>query len=305
MKYYFQLQYRMLNRHLADVGIPIFVLYLLVSVIFTVLSYSFFQRLPAAGYIYVTIALSLIIKLSERSRNEFLKVCFTQKDYHKVRVVENTLAALPFVLFMCYKMAFLPCLILLILSTLLAFVPLQTQTNFVLPTPFYKKPFEFIVGFRQSFYLFAIPYYIAYFAYDGHNIGLSVFAIVLLFLICSAYYTNVENEFYVWVHQHNPKAFLFHKLTIAWMYASILALPMLLILGGSFISEIGIILGATALGYVYLSAFLLAKYANFPQQIDIVHSFLLILSIILPPLLLFTIPLFYQQSIKRLQTILA
>lgn len=305
MKYYFQLQYRMIYRHLEELGIPPIIVYLLLSLLFTALSYALFQKLPAPAYLYILLASSFVLKLSEITRNEFLKTCFIEKDYYKLRLIENLLAILPFCLFLLYKMAFLPCLLLIVIAVILAFVQLKTSMNFVLPTPFYKHPFEFIVGFRTSFYLFLLPYYIAFFAYTSQNIGLGIFAIILLFLICCSYYTTTENEFYVWVHLHNAPQFLVYKIKIALFYASILVLPLVILLSVTHVSELGIIAGAVGLGYLYIIVFVLAKYANFPQQIDIVHSFLLMTSVILPPLLLFTIPIFYHQSKQRLQHILS
>jgi hypothetical protein len=160
------------------------------------------------------------------------------------------------------------------------------------------------MGFRQIFPLFILPYFLTLSAIDSQNFGVGGFSLILLPLICTSFYSTPEPPFYVWIYTLNARQFLFYKIKTALLFSSILSVPALLCLITGFSSEIGILLAVQVLGYLYLIAFVLGKYALFPAPIDIISGFLLVASILFPPLLLITIPLFYRMSIQKLQTIL-
>ena len=85
---------------------PPFVGYLFVLLIllaFVGLSMSLFYRTTFAPYMYVLISLSLTSNLNEIKRNDFLKICFGNERYIKLRVFENLIIALPFVIFLIYE----------------------------------------------------------------------------------------------------------------------------------------------------------------------------------------------------------
>ncbi len=133
-RYYFSLQYRMLNRQLSDFGLHPLAAYLLSVAAFIGLSVYLFLKTEYAVYIYCALATGFTYMLSESGRNGFLKTCFSADEYYTIRIIENALLALPFVTFLMYKSAFLPAALLL-----LEF-PQKSIGKFVFP--FYFKPLQ-------------------------------------------------------------------------------------------------------------------------------------------------------------------
>lgn len=300
MKNYFTLQYKMLNRQLADFGIQPVLAYLALPVIFIVLSIYLFQKTAFAQYIYLLMALSLITRFNDSNRNNFLKACFKSNDYLIIRIAENVLVILPFFIFLICKNYFFSAAILLLLSPFAALVSFKSKLQFTIPTPFYKQPFEFITGFRKTFLGFLCCYSITFIAIAVHNFNLGIFALLLNFLFCISFYTSTEPDFYVWVYSLTPKLFLIKKIKTALLHVTILTFPAAVILSLFYISNSFIIAGFYCLGYVYLAAIVCAKYSVFPVQMGLPQIILLAISIPLPPLLIILVPYFYLQSIKKL-----
>ncbi len=69
MKYYFHLQYNVLNRQLIDFGLRPAVGYLLSGLLFVGLSVYLFARTSFAEYLYVFVAISVVFNLGENSTN--------------------------------------------------------------------------------------------------------------------------------------------------------------------------------------------------------------------------------------------
>jgi hypothetical protein len=83
----------------------------------------------------------LTTKLAIKERNEFLKNLFSKKDYCKIRITENILAALPILLALFYFNQYLYSLVFFILTVVSLFTYCPTTLQVVLPTPFYRYPF--------------------------------------------------------------------------------------------------------------------------------------------------------------------
>lgn len=305
MQYYFRLQHIMLNRHLTDFGLRPSVGYLLSALLFVGLSLYLFVRTSFAEYFYVFAAGSFVFNLGETGRNDFLKGCFSKADYVKIRLLENLLLAAPFLLLLCYQRCFGSAAALALFSVAAVWLQFERRFNVALPTPFHKHPFEFMVGFRKTFLFVLLAYFLAFMAVWVDNFNLGIFALLLVFLISLSYYGEPENKFYVWVYALGPRAFLFQKMKIALLHATLLALPVTVGLALFFGDRFGIVAGVQGLGYLYLLTILLAKYSAFPGKINLPQSIFIALGLWLPPLLLGILPFFYKQSVKNLQALLA
>lgn len=294
----------MLNRQLKAFGLPPILGYLLAMLIFVGISMYLFYKTEYAPYIYAFFAASPLSLLSETKRNDFLKNCFTQKIYQTVRFIENGLVVLPFTLFLGYRQEFLIACLSLIMALLMARFHFNNQLNYTIPTPFYKKPFEFTVGFRTSIGMFVFAYFLTFISISVGNFNLGIFALVLVFLTGFSFYVQPDSQFYVWIFSATSKAFLWEKMKIALGYSTLLALPILLSLGYYFPDNIRILLLFQLLGTIYLLTIILAKYAAFPSAINIIETLFISLSIIFPPFLLFVIPFFYKKSVRKLDRVL-
>lgn len=294
----------MLNRKFTDVRIEPVVAYLFLIAGFAALSVFLFYKTAFAEYLYVVVSLSLCGILSEIKRNEFLKTTFKTSEYRQIRIVENLLVSAPFILFLLYKLLFLSAVILMVASVLLSLIKIKTIFSFTIPTPFNKKPFEFTVGFRNTFYLFPVAYVLACIAVSIDNFKLGVFAMMSLFAISLSFYSKPEDEFYVWSFSLNSRQFLFEKIKTALLYASFLIIPIVLVLGTAFYQNGLYILLWFLIGYAFLIAVVTAKYTVFPDEMNLTQGFLIAVSLFFPPLLLFVIPYFFSQSVNRLKTYL-
>jgi hypothetical protein len=242
--------------------------------------------------------------LSETKRNDFLKYCFKGKEYRKIRLTENYIVALPFIAFLVYEQLFPSVFVLTILTLTMALVNFNSTFNYTIPTPFYKKPFEFTVGFRSSFYLFFFAYFLTFMAVSVGNFNLGIFALLLVFLVSLSFYSKLENEYYVWSYIDTPKGFIIKKIKSGLFNSTILALPIFIVLGVFFFSEKYTLLIFLLLGYVYLVTIILAKYSGYPNEMNLPQGILIGLSVLFPPILIGIIPFFYLQSNKRLKDIL-
>lgn len=295
----------MINRGFKDRGLaPIFA-YILLSLVFIGFSVILFSQTEFAEYIHLLLALTLIGKLSETRRTEFLKLCFGDTQLKKIRIAENLICSLPFFVFLLYKQLFLSAGLLLLLTTMLALANFRTALNFTIWTPFSKRPFEFTTGFRNTFYLFFIAYFLTFisvFAADNFNLG--IFSMLLVFAVALSYYQKPENEYYVWIYNVNAKEFLYGKIKTAIFFSSLLALPIAIVLGIFFYQNIGMLLLFFLIALAFLTCMIVGKYSAYPDELNVEQGILLALCLWFPPLLLVLIPYYFKKSENRLSNLL-
>ena len=304
MTEYFILQLRIIKRKFKDAGLSPLFGYIILIFLFFGFSFLLFYKIKYAAYIYILSALAITTQLAEIKRNDFLKLCFSNTEFKRIRIIENLIVVFPFSLFLIYKQFLLFACVLIVLAVLLAFVKYSISFNFTIPTPFYKKPFEFTVGFRNSFYLFFIGYIIAFIATFVDNFNLGIFAILLVFVVSLSYYLKPENEYYVWIYKLEAKRFLFEKIKIALLYSSFLILPVIIILEFAFYEKTGFIFAFLLAGYLFLIYIIVAKYSAYPNDVSLLQGFLFVLSIYFPLLLIVLIPYFFYQSKNSLNNLL-
>lgn len=278
--------------------------YSVLSFLFFGLSVILFNKVGYAEYIYTAFALTIVGGLSEMRRNDFLGLCFGQGQLRKVRVAENILASVPFFAFLLYKQMFLPAILLLTGTMILAVLKFKTSSNFALWTPFSKRPFEFSEGFRNTYYLILPAYCLAFAGVAVGNFNLCVFAILLVFAVTLSYYIKQENEYYVWVYNLNVKQFLFGKLRTALLLSFFLTFPIAFLTAVVFPSHIGILLLLFLAGWAFLVYMILSKYAVYPSELSVAHVVLSALCLLFPFLLILLIPYFFDKSQNRLSSLL-
>lgn len=294
----------MLNRQLIAFGIPLLVAYLLLPVVFFLLSETLFLKTEYANYLYPFLALSFVSKLSEFKRTDFLKSIFNRSDYWKLRVLENLIYSIPFIGFLCYKGQFFISALLLISVIILALWRFNNPLNIIVPTPFGKKPFEFVIGFRNTFFVYPIAYYLTYISITVRNFNLGVFSLLVLGMICFSYYLKSENDYYVWNYNVSSKDFLIGKMRSCLINITLLSLPIVIALSIGFFEEMYITIFFLLLCYVYLITIILIKYSAYPDHISLPQAVILVLSLLFPPVLIIIIPFLYKVSIKKLNVLL-
>lgn len=301
---YFHLQFKILNRKIIEFGLPLLVVYPLILIVFISISNFLFSKTQFAVHIYGLIALVFLSKQSEPKRNDFLKLIFSKKNYLKLRCIENLLYSTPFLAFLIYKGLFDYMIVLILLTIFLTFINFSTNINFTIPTPFSKNPFEFSVGFRKTFYMFPIAYVLMCISVSVGNFNLGVFSMLLVGLVCMFYYSKPENECYVWNSNLSSKEFLIKKTKSCLINFTLLSLPILVTLSIFFLNEVDLLILIYLTCVAYLIVMIVAKYSAYPNDINISQGVLITLCFTFPPMLIVMIPLFYSQSIKKLNKIL-
>ena len=305
MKVYFQIQWQIINRHLQEV----FGLHLQIARAFTVISFTTFSYLllsnyQYAEYVYILFPIFISTKLANIERQQFLKICFGSSKCLHIRVVENLIISLPFIIFLIVFQHYLIAVALIGSAFALAYFNFTSKFNFVLPTPFQRHPFEFTAGFRKTFFVVFAIFALSLIAAVVDNYYLGLFPLIIGFLTTLSYYTNIEDEVWVWVHPKKPKGFLMGKVKVALLLNSLLYLPSTLILLCFFYENIVTTLALYLVGNASLLLIIFAKYTAFPLNIDVKEGIVIALGIYFPPLLIAIIPYFYIQSLKSLSRIL-
>jgi len=304
MKEYFQLQFKLVNRKLIDFGLPLLIGYALFALVFILGSSYLFLITEFAVYAYVFVALGLVSRLSNTKRNDIIKSIFCTSDFLKIRMLENLIYTIPFILFLVYKEKYLITLLLLVSNLLLVIINFNVNLNFTIPTPFGKKPFEFVVGLRKTFFMFPIAYIITYAAISVRNFNLGVFSLIIIGIVCLSYYLKPEHEYFVWNFNLSPKEFLIEKIKTCLLFFTFLCAPILLALSISFFQEIDILIAFYMVSCTFLVTIILAKYSAYPNEMSIPHGVLIALGFMFPPILIGLIPYFYSKSINQLTEIL-
>lgn len=305
LKSYFAIQIKITARKFLDFGVHPLLGILLILVGFVAFSEYLFHQISLAPYLFAFVSLTFASALSAEKRNDFLQLCFPSKRYKLVRTIENTLTALPFVIFLVYKQNFLVAVILLFISLLFAWSNFRTNFNFTLPTPFYKKPFEFIVGFRKTILLLIGACFLEFIALSVNNFNLGIFALATVFFIVLTFYSTPENEIFVWNFIVSPTKFLLSKIKIALFFSSMLSLPFVATLVTFYPEKFGIILAAWIIGFLLIITVILAKYAAYPSEMNLPEGIVIALGLSFPPLLLIFAPYFYLKAIQKLKTYLS
>lgn len=300
LKNYFQLQFRLINRNFKDAGIAPLLVYLLMAFAFVSVSVLLFNKTKFGVIVYLLLAVTLVAKLSEIRRNDFLRFCFSAYEFRSLRIIENLIISLPFLFFLLYMQHYIFSVILILLTGTLALVDFRTTLNFTIPTPFSKRPFEFTIGFRNTFYIIIIAYLLVAISVIAHNFNLGIFSMLLIYAITLGYYGVLENNFYVWSYAMNARHFLFSKILTALLYSSYLVLPVSLVLGIAFSGEIGSILIVMLVGWFFNAFMIVSKYATYPGGPGIFQGVLIALCLSFPPVLIVLIPYLFRKSENRL-----
>lgn len=303
--YHFRLQATRIHRMVCSMGLHPLINYFIILALFGGASFSLFSHNAKILVAYVFIALQVLSLQSKPAYHDFLKQNYSSSDLSKIRLLENLLIALPFVLMLAISANYYASLGVLLASVIMALNTHRFAWQIVLPTPFYRHPFEFTAGFRLSFFLVIGAYYLAYISIHYANPGIGIFVIYALGVLAALYHSYPEDQYYVWIFHRTATSFIFYKLQTALAYAALLSLPVGAALGLANPDKLGLIVAALGLGLAVCTVGVLAKYAAFPREMSLREGLPLGFSIMFPPLLLVLIPYFYLSAQRRLKEILA
>lgn len=302
--HYSSLQFKRLQRWFEQNGINIYIGFVISTIGFVALSVYLFSKTEFAPYIYFLVSISFLLSLSDKYRNDQLKILFNRRGYILIRLTENMLLTLPFSVYLFFESEFMLGFTLIPIAAALAIWNKRRLFHKTIPTPFKRHPFEFIVGFRQWLWLVIAAYLIAFKAIQVGNFNLGLFTVGALFALSMVFYAKPEKSYFVWIYDATSARFLWKKLTTASLSVSFLTVPLSIILGVFFIDKWWLVLIIQGLGYLFLASMIFAKYSAFPKEIGVPQAILYGLCVWFPPTLLIIIPVFYIQSKRRLKLIL-
>lgn len=300
MLYYLQLQLQFFKRRFEQAGFNFFLAVLLLCGLLCGLSYLLYQKTAFAGLILGFMALSFCWNLARKVRTEFLQMTFRGTFYKKIRLVENLLITAPFLIEFAIYLDWIALLGTLSIAIILSQLSLSKMTHFVVPTPYGKNPFEFLLGFRKYFWIVPIGISLILIGWKYENFNLSIVAYAAIGLLTLQFHGIPENEHYVWNEAKNTKQFLNAKLLLSskqlfvWLVIPLVTMVLL------FPKMYLFIFLAYACVQLFSWTIIAAKYARFPNEITFVDMLLIAFCLGCPPLLIPLFIYFYRTANQSL-----
>lgn len=300
---YLKLEYKLLTRHFKATGLPIGIAPLLLLGACYLAYYLLLQYPVFGSYALLLSNFQLLFLLTEKNRNDFLKNTFSKKDFYTIRLLENGFVILPTIFIFLFLELWLYSAALIALAVVFAFLIFSAFGKSI-PTPFAKKPFEFIIGFRRSYLLLLVLYILAAIGFYVTNPNLVLFCVVGIALTAMCYYQLPEPIFYLWNSRETPTRFLLHKFKRGILQCLVFVFPLLLTYAFIFSSEwfnALIVLG----GILFLLPFAITlKYVAYPREINFPEVSVLILCFSFYPLIVALLPFYYLKALKNLKNYL-
>lgn len=272
--------------------------------LFIVFSKLLFTRTELAPWLYAGFAVMFCGKMIDGNRVQNLALIFKKTDSLKIRFSEQIFVAIPFILYLVYERCYMFSIAVFGFAIIFSFVKNRFSSSQVIPTPFKRMPFEFVVGIRKSVPVLIGVCLLLAKAIQVDNFYLALFCLAVLFLIFCGYYFYPEKKYFVWIFNKTINAFLKQKITFGLSAGFVLTMPICWILFYFYPEHWMLILGLEVMGLLILLSVILVKYAAFPKEMNLQQAILFTLSLIFPPLVLLSIPLFYVQARRKLQMIL-
>lgn len=311
MRDHFRLQRTLLERQLIAWRLAPWLVYVVAPLLFVGIGLLLLQRSEYLSWAIVFAGFSAIRPLSSLARNDFFRGLYRGGKYQKIRITENALVLLPFVLFLLVESILLRSLSCGAGALVLGLVGISgawwtDRPRFArgLPTPFSARPFEYAVGFRKYWWVLLIAIYLLGQGVWVENFELAAFALFVVGMIGAQLVQEPEPGFYVWIYATPARVFLHRKLLLTTQQQLGLLAPFAVVTLAVFPEQWGVSLFIIALTAGFQVFGLLMKYSHFPHRLNVGHGFILALGLVVFPTLLILIPLYYQRALARLAILL-
>lgn len=301
---YFKIQFRRFVRSSKSIGLNPIAGVLISTLVFYMLSYYLFRKVKYAEVIYSFLLVISIYPLSYSDRNDFLKTIFKPKTYIRIRLLENLIVSIPFLVFLVMEKHFYLSVILILTLIVFSIYSKAGKSSVVIPSPFSKKPYEFTVGFRKTYGVVILLYSIFAISIYVKNFNLALVALFGLYILCMNFYSKQEPIFYVWVNAKSSSVFLKDKIFTSVLYSFFFSLPVSLVLSASFPANIFLVIITVFIGVLNVCICVVGKYSNYPHAINLSQILQIVLVFLFTPSFVFVFPNLYKQSIKRLNVYL-
>lgn len=266
-------------------------------------TYFLVSRTAYAPVILVLVQFFMILPFSESQRLDELSLVFDKAQVRKIRWLENIMLSIPVIICVGVISAQLV-LVPIIGAFILGLVKLPRTRTRVIPTPFGKSPVLFPSGFRKSVPFLGIGVLIASFSIIIDNYNLGLFSVIMTFIIVYGYYSLSEPYEYIWIYSLNATEFLRLQLTKGIINTMLMTLPIVLVFFFLDIQKWYLPLVILTLGVLNLVNIICSRYRDFPNEVSIPNGIIVALSLMVPPVLIITIPYFYLKARDNLKEIL-
>lgn len=303
MKKYLLLQFKRTLRYFSERGIAPLLGLILLACLIGGLGYLISIRTSHAGIVYLTLQMFALLALGERRKIETLKLIYSKGLFRKLRIVENLIVSVPFMV----------CLIIfreqyfyvsLVLPVFMGFVLVDGVRFRTIPTPYTKEPVLLPAGFRKTLLINISAYTGLIFSLLIDNYNLGLFALIVMVFIYFSFYNAREPYEYVWIFNLSAKAFIIQKLKEGAFGLILFVAPALIIIIARDWESSYLPLIILLLAVLNLINLIGAKYADFPNEIMIPNGLVVALAMIISPLVIITIPYFYSKAIRNLKPVL-
>ncbi|PVH25450.1 hypothetical protein [Sphingobacterium corticibacter] len=301
MNFYCRLQFRSLKRSLEEAGLHIAAACVLLVLGYAGLFYAAKQSPTVASLILLFVQYSLVQHLNDQDRRDFLKQLFPSRSFTRLLLYENTLVTLPLALVAVYSSAWLAVLGLIILPVVYYHLATWHISTASMPTPFSRKPFEFIILFRRWWFVFVILHMLLGIALYVGNENLAFILLFVQIILSLQAYDVVEDELLVWNYSLSPQAFLQHKVTRGILHCLLLSAPMLFALLIAYPENVLIIALIVIVGLLLLLLSILMKYSSYPRRPGLMEILLTISAVVTMILIPYLYYYFYKKSIHQFQ----
>ena len=298
---YFKIQFLRIKRTISETGIPpILAIPALITLVF--LAYSLLNLSPFWGACIITLlSIQILFSLSAYDRNNFLKSIYPTQDYFTIRTAENfSVSSVSIILLIITAHYWYAALNILICILFLFTTTIKIwKTKF--PTPFTKKPFEFIQGVRRTWLLILLLYLLGSIGLIYGNEHLGLFCVLCISICCIFYYQEPENIYLFWTNNRKPLSFLIYKIKRGIIQLTWLLSPLILLFLILFPDAYLKILLVWILVIIFIPMMICLKYAVYPRKINLTEGVVISLCISFYPLILALIPYYISKAIKNLK----
>jgi hypothetical protein len=276
--------------------------------LFTFVSALLYDKAPYPAWIYMVLSVAALTELQNEKTNSFLKQMTSRSTFFKIKLAENSLILLPFVLVMAYYHSWLQLIIAIALVIPYSYssAKLPKPKLKALKTPYAGYAYEGNFGFRSMFFAYVLYAALLIVGCAVHNIYVFMVPFFILLFCMQAVYGEIEEPIYIWMYRTSAGGFLKKKLSVLFRNYLITFAPFLLLGLVFYYAEWPLLLLCFMAGLLANIGSMLIKYHFYPGrmivQISQMVFFGCTVACLAMPVMLFAVVLFLLFSAYRART---
>ncbi|MFP5471359.1 MAG: hypothetical protein ACLGGV_07160 [Bacteroidia bacterium] len=172
-------------------------------------------------------------------------------------------------------------------------------------TPFIKFAFEFIIGFRKTYFFILLIYLIFTVSILNNNYYVGIFSVIMLFECIVLYQISyLEPKYFLLNFYYTPAEFLLFKIKTSIYQSIILIIIPAIFLSIIFPNTIAPTLIVVTIGFFVVILSVIMRYSFYPDKMNSSVIAVIMISEWIPPSLVYLIPIMYSRAKINLKNIL-